>query len=198
MWPFKKNAMQLGDSKTYISNLRQHYEKYFGICGNIKLPTIGPTEKLHPDFYLLEFPPNKKIDVFCYCTVGMSLDRKDDNLIELFVYSPSPGQSLVDLLTFCAAFHKTGVPLNLNHTVNLGQPWISGSSCEYGFISLPYLAGEAFEIFNFEDREFHCYWYIPITEKERDFKVSKGVDALEELFEQKLVNYLNPNRKSFI
>ena len=183
---------------TYCDSLRKHYEEFYGVKGTRRDWTIGPVEKLHPDFYILEFAPNKTHNMWTYLTIGMSLDRTDDNLIELFVYSPEQNESLVELLTINASFHRNSEYLNLHHTVNFGQPWINNSRCDHGFISLPYLDGEGLEIFDFQEQEIHCYWLIPITEKEREFKSEKGCEALEQLFEDEQIDYLNPNRECLI
>jgi hypothetical protein len=185
-------------TKKYVAELARHYENYFGVSGNFLKLNKGPMEKLHPDFFILEFPPNKKHDMFCYCTVGMSADRLDDNLIELFIYSPRSDDSLIELLTVCASYHRTGLPLNIHHTVNIGRPWMGKSKCDHAFISKPYLDGVELEIFQYDEQEICCYWLIPITEKERDFKVENGCEMLEQLFEDKQLNYLNPNRECLV
>ncbi|MBN8852874.1 MAG: hypothetical protein BGO55_14935 [Sphingobacteriales bacterium 50-39] len=190
---FSKNA-----AKLYVEGLYMHYTSYFSEPGSRLVLGEGPKEKLHEEFYVLEIPPNGKHNMYTYCTVGMSCDRTDDNLIELFVYSPAPSHSLVELMTYCASYHRNGLPLNIHHTVNIGQPWIGGSKCDHGFISLPYLDGPDLEIFQFNGREIHCYWFIPITEKERDYKTEHGCEALEQLFESKQINYLNPNRECLV
>ena len=190
--------MQLFNSKNYINKLTEHYERYFGIAGKRLTHQEGPKEKLPKDFFILEFPHNSRHQMYCYCTVGMSVDKLDDNLIELVIYSPKSDKSLVELLTFCVSYHRNGAPLNLHHTVNIGQPWLDNSNCDYGFISLPYLDGQELEIFSFGKHEIHCYWFIPITEKEKNYKRDNGSEALEQLFEDKKFNYLNPNRDSLI
>jgi hypothetical protein len=190
---FSKNA-----AKLYVERLYMHYTRYFSESGRRLVLDAGPKEKLHEEFYVLEIPPNGKHSMYTYCTVGMSCDRTDDNLVELFVYSSAPSHSLVELLTYCASFHRTGLPLNIHHTVNIGQPWIGESKCDHGFISLPYLDGPDLEIFQFNGKEIHCYWFIPITEKERDYKTEHGYEALEQLFESKQINYLNPNRECLV
>lgn len=186
--------MQVFNSKNYTDKLRQHYETYFGLTGKRLTLDKGPKEKLHADFYVLEFSPNKKHDMFCYCTVGMSADRVDDNLLELVIYAPKADNALVELLTVCSSYHRNVLPLNIHHTVNIGQPWLDHSTCDHAFISLPYLDGQELELFNFEANEIHCYWLIPITEKEGDYKSKNGCEALEQLFEEKQLDYLNPNR----
>lgn len=190
--------MRLFKSKTYINNLTRHYETFFGLPGKHLKLERGPKEKLDPDFFILEFPPNNKHNMFCYCTVGMSFERNDDNLVELIIYSAKPDKTLIELLTVCASYHRNGKPINLHHTVNIGQSWLDNSKCDHGFISLPYLDGTQLEIFDFKGREIHCYWFIPITEKERDYKIDNRFEALEKLFEEKQFDYLNPNRLCLI
>lgn len=185
-------------SKIYTDSLRKHYESYFGKKGTRKDWIIGPIEKLHPDFYVLEIAPNTVHNMWAYLTIGMSLERNDDNLIELIIYSLEQNDSLVELLTINASFHRNSAPLNLHHTVNIGQPWINQSICDHAFISLPYLDGEKLELFNYNNKNYHCYWLIPITEKERDFKIKNGCEALEQLFEEAKLDFLNPNRKCLI
>jgi hypothetical protein len=186
--------MRTSTPKNYADKLRQHYETYFGVTGKRLILDKGPKEKLHPEFYVLEFTPNQKHTMFCYCTVGMSADRLDEDSIELVIYAPKADSVLVELLTVCASYHRNILPLNIHHTVNIGQPWLNDSKCNHAFISLPYLDGEELELFCFEEREIHCYWLIPITEEERDYKVESGCEALEQLFEEKQVDYLNPSR----
>ncbi|MBI1783398.1 MAG: suppressor of fused domain protein [Sphingobacteriales bacterium] len=190
--------MQALNPITYTNELRQHYESYFGSTGKRLTLDKGPKEKLHFNFYVLEFQPNQKHNMVSYCTVGMSVDRLDDNLIELVIYSPKSDNALVELLTVCASYHRNVLPLNLHHTVNIGQPWLDNSKCDHAFISLPYLNGQELELFNFTNSIIHCYWLIPITEKERDFHSEKGCEALEQLFEEKQIEYLNPNRDSLV
>jgi len=184
--------------KKYTDKLRQHYEKYFGTIGAKLILETGPKEKLHPSFYVLEFKPNAKHDFWVYCSVGMSLDRDDSNLIELFVYSPRQDKAQVELITVSASYHRQKIPLNIHHTVNVGRPWLDNSLCDYAFISLPYLDGEELELFKYNEMTYHCYWLIPITEKEREYKIEKGCEALEQLFEDKQLDYLNPERKCLL
>ena len=190
--------MQVFNSKTYAEKLRQHFENHFGVTGRRLTLDKGPKEKLHNDFFVLEVRPNKRHSMYWYCTVGMSADRLDDNKIELVVYAPKSDTSLVELLTYCASYHKNKLPLNIHHTVNIGQPWLDNSKCDHAFISLPYLDGEELKLFSFEGHEIYCYWLIPITEKERDYKMENGCEALEQLFEEGQLDYLNPNRSSLV
>ncbi|MES2456117.1 MAG: suppressor of fused domain protein [Bacteroidota bacterium] len=190
--------MNGSNTNKYFIELARHYEKYFGVPGKSLKLNKGPMEKLHPDFFILEFPPNTKHNMYCYCTVGMSADRLNENLIELFIYSPKSDGSIIELLTVCAYYHRTGLPLNLHHTVNIGRPWLEKSKCDHAFISMPYLDGPELEVYQYDEQEIFCYWLIPITDKERDFKIEHGFEKLEQLFEDKQLNYLNPNRNCLV
>ncbi len=176
--------------------LQKHYENHFKAKGTKRVWKIDPHRKLSQEFHVLEFPPGKVHKAWTYCTIGMSAERTDNNLIEIVLYSPKQEESLVELLAMITSYHNNSAPLNIHHTVNIGRPWLDDSVCTYGFISLPYLDGENLEFFKFGDKTIHCYWFIPITEREKEFKVKNGCEALEVLFETKKINYLNPNRRS--
>jgi hypothetical protein len=180
--------------QSYINQLHKHYETYFGIKGNKLIHDKGPEEKLNTDFYVLEFKPNDRHDFWTYCSVGMSIDRKDDNLIEVFVFSPRQDEDQVELITVKASYHRNKLPLNIHHTMNIGRSWLGNTKLDHLFISLPYLEGPELELFQYDNKEIHCYWMIPITEKERDYRIDNGCEALEQLFEDKQLDYLNPDR----
>jgi hypothetical protein len=117
--------------------------------------------------------------------------------LELHMFSSVQRRELVELLVATAHYHRTGAPLGLGHTVNFGQPWIKGSKCEYGFVSLPYLDGPKLERLGGEnDGSVMFYWLVPVTKSEVEFKKRNGVEALEAKFEQASFNYLDPHRKS--
>ncbi|MBH8559098.1 suppressor of fused domain protein [Hymenobacter negativus] len=100
----------------------------------------------------------------------------------------------MNCLTITASFHRNDTSLGLHQSVNFGKPWQDDSSCNHGFISLPYLFGEDLEIFNFDNRHLNNLWLLPITKSERDYKMEFGWDALEERFDDCGLDYLNPQR----
>ena len=181
----------------YTNSLRAHYEQFFSVNGTVKKWTKGPTEKLSDDFYILEIPPNSVRNLWIYCTVGMSSEAIEYP-IELFIYSPQQHESICELLVMTASYHRNVLPLNLHYTVNIGRPWFESSQCDHAFISSPYLEGTRMEIFSLNDKIIYCYWLIPITREERDYKIEHGWDALEQLFEAKSLDYSNPNRRAVV
>lgn len=103
---------------------------------------------------------------------------------------------IVELLTVVAHYHRNGHRLGLGHTVNFGEPWLPGSACTRGLISLPYLDGEALEWL--DEPRVRFLWLIPVTDDEVAFKAEHGLDALEERFEAAAFDYLDPLRASVV
>ncbi len=78
----------------------------------------------------------------------------------------------------------------------IGEPWLPGSACDYFVISLPYPFGADLETSHVGDRHVDFLWLVPITEAERDFKVTHGLEALEQRFEDAALRYWDPYRSS--
>ncbi|QKG53209.1 suppressor of fused domain protein [Hymenobacter sp. BRD67] len=174
--------------------LKLHLEARWGKCTDqLRIP--DPHKKIPLSFQVLEFPPSDGHNFWIYSTLGMSIDM-DAHFIELHVFSQKQDSSLVELLTVTASFHRNDSPLGLHHSVFIGRPWQDNSLCDHAFLSLPYLDGVELETFDFGENHLHNLWLLPITEKERDYKMQQGWNALEELFEAKGLYYLDPNRVS--
>lgn len=187
--------MRVFNTRAYTKHLARHYEDHFDAEGT--RITIH-NDYLHKHFFILEIPPNRRHNMYAYCTVGMSADRLDHHLTELFVYSPKQSNELVQLLTHCATYHRNKLPLKTHHAIHMGQPWLENSQCDHGFLSLPYLDGQGLEVFPFEGHAIHCHWLIPITNLEREYRLKYGRKALEKLFLKKQLDYLNPGRKCLV
>lgn len=104
--------------------------------------------------------------------------------------------NLIEILTATAHYHRTARVLDLGHSVNFGKPWVPGSSCSYGVLSLPFLDGPSLEWL--EEPRVRFLWLIPVTEAEIAFKKASGMDALEERFEEAEFDYLDPFRASVV
>lgn len=180
-----------------LASLKQHLEMNWGRSTGEQLKIPDPNGKMGKDFSVLEFPPSDKHDFWIYSTLGMSIDNPED-LIELHVFSQQRDSTISELLTITASYHRNDTPLGLHHTVNFGRSWQSNSACSFGFISLPYMDDEDLEIFNFKGGHLHNLWLLPITEKERDYKIKNGWNGLEQRFEERGFDYLNPQRLSCV
>ncbi|QEM09137.1 suppressor of fused domain protein [Mucilaginibacter rubeus] len=185
--------------KFYKEILKKHYIANWGNNYLEKTWNSGPINKLSNQFTVLEFPPHGERKMWTYATCGMSTFSQSSP-IELHIFSKVQDDSLLELLSSVVYFHNVDQNLNLEHTVNFGKPWQLSSICTYGLISLPYLDGPDLEVLYSaeQDKTIHCYWLIPITLEERDFKIRYGLEALEEIFDSKNFNYIDNMRQSVV
>lgn len=182
------------ERKSYKENLIRHYKNAWGVAGKDSDLIDGPIYDLSGDFSVLEFGPHGKRAMWTYATCCMSKET-DEVPLELHMFSPKKSAELVELLVAVAHFHRSGNHLGLGHTVNFGKPWIDSSLCEYGLISLPYLDGPILENLRLSSGKIlKCFWLVPITKSEVEFKKVNGLEALEEVFDKAHFDYLNPTR----
>lgn len=190
-------------------HIREHYESIWlgkSYCrGDFESPRQynrlvwhkGPMIAAHPDFCILEFPPTGDRAHWVYATCGMSANGTRP--IELHLFSANRDDLLAEILTAAAYYHLHAPhQLDVGHTIYFGRPWKPGSQCTYGLISLPYLDGPALENSRHNGVSLKYYWLIPITEQERHYKMTRGLEALETAFEQTSFNYLDPERAEVV
>ena len=183
---------------TFCNEIRSHYSTIWANAPVVKKWEKGPVADLPPGFCVLEFAPTDVRRMWTYATCCMS-KPSDLKPIELHLFSPVQSELQVELLTVVAHFHRTGELLGLGHTINFGRPWLDGSVCDYGLISLPYLDGPMIEEFRPPSgHAVRCLWLVPITKAERDYKTTHGLEALERKFEQAKFDYLDPFRSSVV
>jgi Suppressor of fused protein (SUFU) len=182
---------------SYLKEIKSHYEGAWSNIGTFRKWNLGPIHELPVNFSVLEFEPTTTRDLWTYATCGMS-KSEDKNQIELHIFSPTQDKSLVELLTVISHYHNTSSPLDLNHTLNFGRPWLPDSLCEHGLISLPYLDGPQLETLTINNSCIYFFWLIPITYQEVSYKRENGIEALEVEFEKHNFNYANPYRKSVV
>jgi Suppressor of fused protein (SUFU) len=195
----KNNYMEINNEDEYQNQIMRHYESIWEGKSNIYLWDKGNFQKLPNNFRVLEFPPNKKRDMWTYATCCMS-QEKDESKVEVHVFSLVQDVSIIELLTALAFYHRNTALINLNHTLNFGRSWQNKSLCEFGFVSLPYLDGPILENLTLgsELQIAKFYWLIPITKEEVEYKKKYGSEALEDKFDSEGFNYLDSSRQSIV
>lgn len=185
----------MGEYKQIVTD---HYISNWGDCFEEKVWQKGPLRVLASDFRVMKFKPRASRQMWTYATNGMS-SFEIAVPIELHIFSSVQDDSIVELLAAVCHYHRTGNPLDLNHTVNFGRPWQKNSKSSYGLISLPYLDGPGLENLDSEKAgSLHFYWLIPVTKEEVEFKKQFGIEDLEARFEERKFNYLAPERESVV
>ena len=185
--------------KTFREKIEKHYKNNWKASGEVRHLREGPYQALGDDFCILEFKPTFSRTMWTYATCCMS-HEDDVEKVELHLFSAEKNDSLVELLTVVAHYHRTGEKLGLGHTVNFGRGWLDGSECGHGLVSLPYLDGPKVENLDLGTDEglLRCYWLVPIHQKELDFKKTCGLEALEQKLEEASFDYLDQYRSSVI
>lgn len=181
---------------TYCDDIEAHYDRVWARrLGRFDwIP--GQRRDLPPGFAVLSFERSPEMRAFATRCMSQS---GDPSPLELHLFSRVADAQryqpeLVELLTAVAHYHRTGAPLGLGHSVNFGRPWLPGSTCSYGLVSLPYLDGPRLEWLDRPKVRF--LWLIPITDTEVDFKRKRGLEALEQRLEESHFDYLDPRRPS--
>lgn len=172
-----------------------HYARTWNADPEIVPFSKGPISDLPPDFTVVRFAPHANRKLWTYATVCMS-QTTDADPLELHMFSQTSADELVELLFAVAHYHRTGASLRLHHSVNFGRPWLPGSLCDRGLISLPYLDGLKLERMQFGSKQAKFLWLIPITTIELEYRRINGTDALERRFEDSQFDYSDPYRAS--
>jgi len=182
---------------TWADEVRSHYDRQWRIASTLSEYAHGPIHQLPDDFRVAVYPPFGERMLWTYATTGMS-QPSDPVRLEAFILSPQVTEAVAELLYAMAHFHRTGARLGIGHTVNFGRPWLPGSLCDHGLLSLPYLDGPKLENGTARGRTFTVAWLIPVTPAEVALKVRDGLDALESIFDQCEFDYANPARRSVV
>lgn len=96
-----------------------------------------------------------------------------------------------------AYYHHTE-RLGVGHAFGIGEPWLEGSGCDAMLLSKPYPFGPELEICEIGEEHVHFLWVLPITQAERQFAVSNGLEAIELRFEESGLEYWNIFRPSVV
>jgi hypothetical protein len=181
----------------WARKIEEHYRNAWQAEPQACAFSAGPIHQLPDGFSVLRVPPHGSRTMWTYATRCMSVPG-DAKPIELHLFSPHETDEVVELLVATAHFHRTSTRLDIGHSVNFGKPWIGHSECRHGLVSLPYLDGRSLEILHSGSGTLNCYWLIPITSSEVEYKKKHGLDALEAEFDRSGFDYVNPQRRSVV
>jgi hypothetical protein len=155
-----------------------------------------------PDFSVYEISPGQKFNGWLYVTDGcwMMGESSQGHGLEFCLAVNQKSERQVVLLSMLAHYHAgyRSHYLDLGHTVPIGEPWSVGSVLNHELIALPYSLGTEFEHYEWGSGHGRILEVIPISERERDYKVKHGLEALESRFEKASIDFTNPLRKSVI
>lgn len=161
---------------------------------------LGSITKTMPEFKVARIKPLTDTQAWVYLSVGLSTKIQDNGCgLELFLLSPCEEALHVELLAMIANYScdEKVAKLGLHSIINIGRPWLEGSSCDHLLISLPYTLGPKVEWPICElKHKLRVLWLLPITASEADFARLNGVEALEQMFDIAKINPLDRVRTS--
>jgi len=150
------------------------------------------------DFRVLELAPSRAGEPWAYVSLGnWEYVHAGRCSLEFILLAPSQSERHVELLTM-TAFYDRHEHLDLGHVFPLGEPWLPGSALDVLLVSLPYPFGPALENAHVGEKHVRFLWLLPITQAERAYRLEYGLDALEDQFEAKGLEYWRPDRVSLV
>lgn len=178
--------------------LEEHVRRFFeGRSIEVFTWPDGPIRDHNPHFRVLRVAPQTPADVWTYVSVGGWAATEGNFGTEFLICTPSPEDRAVELLAM-TVFYNRGGRLDVGHTLPIGEPWLPGSGCDHLLVSIPYPYGPDLRTCHVGDRHVEFLWLLPISEHERDFKVSSGLEALESRFEEVGLRYWQIDRLSVV
>lgn len=177
----------------------EHQHAYFRGHESRGLTGAGPIRERVPNFYAHEFAPGPRYEGWTYATVGVWAATQVEGVgLEFVLSSPRRDDRAVELLAMSAYYHAgpASQRLDLGHTVPVGEPWLPGATYDHLLVSLPYPYGTDLEHCAWPKGHARHLWLLPITAAERAYKVSHGVEALEQALEDAAIVPTDPQRPS--
>ena len=140
-------------------------------------------------------PPGPHTSLWTYVSLGAhaARGREAERAHEAFLLAPEASDAHVQLVSRVASGR-----LAVGETPALGRPWLPGSACTHVLLCTPYPFGPALEHCDGAHGPVQVLWMLPITERERDYRLAHGLDALEQRFEAVGLDHACPGRASVV
>jgi hypothetical protein len=154
-----------------------------------------------PHVRVLRVDPESRGGLWLHVSSGASLPAQGSaggtNGSEFVLVTPFKTLRAVELLAMVVYFHGVQA-LSVGDIVSVGEPWLPGSTCGHLLVSNPYLLADELWRLSLPGRTVHFRWVIPITATERAYATERGLDALEQRFEEAGLEYWDPHRASVV
>lgn len=178
---------------SYLEKLNEHYNDNFGITLNI-------CKSLQSKIQFGEYESNhidKNVKSLSSLGIGLVSVRSSIEL-HVLVDDRSNKLEMLRLLKYACAYHIEGASFDIGHIINFGRPIQISSSMQRALISRPYHSDPSLEYFKYGSINVKCLWLLPIHESERIYAMNFGLDALERIFEDKGIEFLDPHRSAVV
>jgi hypothetical protein len=154
-----------------------------------------------PDFHIVKVRPETPDGMWTFASIGAwRATAQAHHGLEFVAVAHDQSAAVMQRLGMIAYYHA-GPPenrLGIGHLLPIGGGWVEGSPLESILVSLPYPWGPRLEHCQLPGRHIQVAWLLPITTAEHQFAREHGADALEGLFDESKLNYVDPFRQSVV
>lgn len=156
----------------------------------------GPIEKTIPGFRVRCIQPTDASEPWVYVSMGASVVSERGH--EFAVLSPIAYPRHVETVTMVADWQASGHKAHVGSLLNIGWPWMEGSEAHQLLVSDLYAYPPEFGTFQDAGQEISILWLVPVYANEAAYARRRGQESLEDRFESKDVNLLDPRRGSVL
>ena len=158
---------------------------------------FGPVEDVLPGFRVVRVSPTSPADPWFYVTQGVAAISSTPERLEFVLMAPAESATHVESLAMVANFHADpAYGVREGKVLNIGRPWLDGSTCDHFLVSLPYPLGPDFEWCRTWGTPIRILWLLPVTAAEANLARDRGVEELESRLERHAVDILDVHRAS--
>lgn len=118
------------------------------------------------------------------------------DLHEFALLSPFAYPRHVETVTMVAHWQAAGKSADVGSILALGWPWMEGSEADHLLVTPLYAYPPEFTRFRDGGQDISILWLVPIHANEAAYVRRRGMERLEDRFEQYDVNLLDPRRSS--
>jgi len=178
------------------SVLQAHVQQFFaGRAVYERAWQVGPIERSLPGFRVLVVEPGDD-RTWTYVSCGA---WEAPGHLEFAITAPGDDSAHVETLAMVANLHADPkYRLRIGAVLDIGRPFVAGSTCAHLLVSLPYPFGPAFERVTIGEHPVRISWLFAITKAEAAFARTHGVEMLEQRLEAAAVDMLDPKRASCV
>src|SRR5262245_58576028 len=124
-----------------------HLERWWGPTEAL-IWERGPMASERPEFRVLR---SHSLDdnLWLHASAGLSAERQRHGVgHEIIAIASEPAPELIELVTVAAHYALFGDHdgVHEGHTPNVGRPWLPGSSCDFLYLSAPYMRPPDFRV----------------------------------------------------
>ncbi len=156
-----------------------------GLPADLRVARIGPA-------------PENPLDPWVYLSIGgFAHTVRRGSGVELMLLSPEKHDRHITAVCDALAAHRA-LPAGVcvGTTIPLLRPWRPDACCDHLLVTLPYPYGPMLEQCDARGFPVRILWLMPITASEAAFADREGVEALEDRFEARAVDFMQLQRRS--